>query len=276
MGIVNRTFAGDAEAGVILRCGGQGSLARENATSHSHPDPEFCLVLAGFSRFIIRGAIHSLVPGTLVWLSADQKHVLVEQSLDHRMLIVSYRSGFVRRCAGPECRRSLLDNRNIVLARKIPSERASLIQKIANELKALPESNRFAKDGFRFLFDMAWRAFCESSEVSEKRETHPAVEKALALLVNGNEEKLSALAGAVGLSASALCRLFKAQVGDSIVRYRNRQRVARFVEYHGRGLKATATEAAYRAGFGSYAQFYRIFTDITGLTPRAYRRQTKG
>ena len=32
------------------------------------------------------------------------------------------------------------------------------------------------------------------------------------------------------------------------------------------------SEVVYQAGFGSYAQFYRVFTKITGYTPRAFQR----
>jgi AraC-like DNA-binding protein len=62
-----------------------------------------------------------------------------------------------------------------------------------------------------------------------------------------------------GVSAGHLARIFKREMGVSLVEYRNRQRIARFSETllqggRSRGLKQVAADA----GFGSYSQFNRI------------------
>ena len=195
------------------------------------------------------------------------------------MLIASFRPLFVNENAGPECSAALLrkETSRKELARKISRKSTLLIESLLLELDSMnDESGNFAKAGFSFVFDYAWRAFCASAEESARKETHPAVEKALGLLMRGNTEKLTALARASGLSPSALCRLFKAQTGLSIVDYKNKLKVARFIELYGDGRKNNMTAAAYEAGFGSYAQFYRIFAQITGTSPRQYQKQRPG
>lgn len=71
------------------------------------------------------------------------------------------------------------------------------------------------------------------------------------------------------VSAGHLARTFKAEVGCSLVEYRNRLRLVRFFAIMRTG-KRSLLEAATQAGFGSYAQFLRVHRQLTGLAPRDY------
>jgi AraC-like DNA-binding protein len=73
-----------------------------------------------------------------------------------------------------------------------------------------------------------------------------------------------------------LSRVFKAQTGVSIGRFRNQQRMQRFLLLYGRGRRMTALAAALEAGFGSYAQFHRFFRQETGRSPSAFARERLG
>jgi AraC-like DNA-binding protein len=80
------------------------------------------------------------------------------------------------------------------------------------------------------------------------------------------------LAASLGISLSRLARLFKRETGASLVDYRNQLRLERFqmlVDSGGDNL----LEAALSAGFGSYAQFHRVFRAWRGTTPREYLRE---
>jgi AraC-like DNA-binding protein len=77
------------------------------------------------------------------------------------------------------------------------------------------------------------------------------------------------IASSLGISVSRLARVFKQEIGVSMVDYRNRLRLERFqmlVDSGGENL----LEAALSAGFGSYAQFHRVFRAWRGTTPREY------
>ena len=80
---------------------------------------------------------------------------------------------------------------------------------------------------------------------------------------------LATLARAAGLSPSHLSRIFKEQTGVPISRFRNQQRLQRFLRLYGSGRRTTALAAALEAGFGSYAQFHRVFREQTGRSPSA-------
>jgi AraC-like DNA-binding protein len=71
----------------------------------------------------------------------------------------------------------------------------------------------------------------------------------------------------LGISPSRLARVFKEEMGMSLVDYRNRLRLERFevlVDKGGENL----LQAALAAGFGSYAQFHRVYRELRGATPR--------
>ncbi len=73
------------------------------------------------------------------------------------------------------------------------------------------------------------------------------------------------------MSLSRLARLFKSEVGLSLVEHRNRMRVDRFLSLVRSG-RVDLLLAALDAGFGSYAQFHRVFRTLHGQSPREYLR----
>jgi len=75
------------------------------------------------------------------------------------------------------------------------------------------------------------------------------------------------IATELDISLSRLARVFKRQMGMSLVEYRNRLRLERFQTLLDNGGE-NLHDAALRAGFGSYAQFHRVFRALRGGSPR--------
>lgn len=100
---------------------------------------------------------------------------------------------------------------------------------------------------------------------------HPIVVGTLRLLAKDPSMVGKELAAELGLSVSRLARVFKEQMGMSLVEYRNRLRLERFdllLDQGGDNLLG----AALAAGFGSYSQFHRVFRAMRGVTPKRYIR----
>jgi AraC-like DNA-binding protein len=101
---------------------------------------------------------------------------------------------------------------------------------------------------------------------------HPAVRRALQLLstedMDTEDDDLAALAQRCGASPAYLSRVFARQVGVPLSRYRNNVRLGRFWTHYRAESQPTITEAMYAAGFGSYAQFYKVFAQAYGCGPR--------
>jgi AraC-like DNA-binding protein len=95
------------------------------------------------------------------------------------------------------------------------------------------------------------------------------VRRAIAALNEDPTISADRLASQLSASSARLARAFRSELGVSLVQYRNRLRLERFfglVEQQGGNF----SEAAQTAGFGSYAQFHRIFRQHVGVTPREY------
>jgi AraC-like DNA-binding protein len=75
------------------------------------------------------------------------------------------------------------------------------------------------------------------------------------------------LAREFGVSPGHLARIFKTELGVSLVEYRNRLRLRSFFD-RVEGGEANLVGAAQAAGFGSYAQFHRVYRQMFGGTPR--------
>lgn len=77
------------------------------------------------------------------------------------------------------------------------------------------------------------------------------------------------LAKKLAVSSSKLTHLFKEEMGVSLIDYKNRLRLERFLTLVAPG-GGNLMQAALDAGFGSYAQFHRVFRELLGATPREY------
>ena len=105
--------------------------------------------------------------------------------------------------------------------------------------------------------------------VSGSSSPHPAVTKAVRMLADDPSLPAADLAAHLQVGPGRFARVFKTEMGVSLVRYRNQLRLERFVKIMDAG-RSNMMEAARAAGFGSYAQFHRVFQSLRGTTPRAY------
>ncbi len=95
------------------------------------------------------------------------------------------------------------------------------------------------------------------------------VRRAIAALNEDPTLSADELAVRLSVNSARLARTFRAEVSVSLVQYRNRLRLERFfglVQHQG----GSFSDAAQTAGFGSYAQFHRIFRQHVGVAPREY------
>lgn len=243
---------------------------------HRHDELEVNLVVRGSATYLLGDRRYDLGEGTLAWLFPDQDHVLVSQSDGFVMWWAVFSTGLLHHaCATPETT-DLLD-RNPVghLCRRLDVRR---VQRIVGLFSAVEETGSTDESdlydaGLAYLLLSCWEAYRASEDAVEGLDIHQAVERAARILSNETYTgSLTQLARRSGLSPSRLSRLFKEQVGLTISQFRNKKRLERFLEIYGRGRRVGALEAALDAGFGSYAQFHRVFKRATGGSLEDYRR----
>ena len=123
------------------------------------------------------------------------------------------------------------------------------------------------------LLGLSHRFLAECALLPRKDGSSDMLARAQMILENALECKRSVrdLAAELGVSASALNRLFRQRLGISPMRYRLECRIAR-ADYLLRNTMLSAKEIAYRLGYCNQFYFSQEFRRLTGLTPRAVRR----
>jgi AraC-like DNA-binding protein len=241
---------------------------------HRHAELELNLVVRGTASYLLGDRRYALTPGTLTWLFPGQDHVLVDESSDHELWWAVFRPALVARIATSPHARPLAEEDPVgQFSRRLDAGRARRLTALIHDVHdAETVDDVLVNTGLAYLLGFAWRAFLDSDEIIEGVDLHPAVETVARMLrADPNVGDLTTLARAASLSPSHLSRIFKEQTGVSISRFRNQQRLQRFLRLYGRGRRTTALAAALEAGFGSYAQFHRVFREHAGRSPSALR-----
>jgi AraC-like DNA-binding protein len=242
--------------------------------AHRHAELEVNLVVRGTASYLLGDRRYALTAGTLTWLFPGQDHVLVDESSDHELWWAVFRPALVARMATTRHARPLLEQDPVgQFSRRLDSGRVRRLGALFHEIQdAETVDEVLVNTGLAYLLSFAWRAFLDSDEVVEGIDLHPAVETVARMLqADPDAGDLATLARAGRLSPSHLSRIFKEETGVSISRFRNQQRLQRFLRLYDRGRRTTALAAALEAGFGSYAQFHRVFREQTGRSPSALR-----
>lgn len=100
----------------------------------------------------------------------------------------------------------------------------------------------------------------------------PLVRKVTALVLEDRSLTGEAIAERLSMSPTSLAREFRRESGQTLVTFRNEARLNHFFQLVAPG-GANLLEAALGAGFGSYAQFHRVFRARFGHGPRKYFEQ---
>lgn len=248
-------------------------------------------MVRGRAAYAVEGQRVEIRRDSLLWLLPSQGHVLLEHSANLELYVVVIDPALLGGLAsGPgfEAWRGWLDGGqapNRVLHRVVEGLVAERLAGLCGALEqpgcaSVREDGRGGghyEAGLVWLAGEAWRAYNEAREGPAGAYLHPAVEAAADWLDRHAHEleadDLDALARRCHVSRPHLSRLFHRQTGQTLTAFRTGRRVQRFLGLIERGTAGSLTEAAYGAGFGSYAQAFRSVKTVTGQGPREHLRQ---
>jgi AraC-like DNA-binding protein len=263
--------------------------------SHHHVELELNLVVRGWITYVVGERCFTFPARTLLWLFPEQEHQLVARSADAQFYVAVFKPSLIAKaCHTPPyatLKRGNYQN-GVVLNTHLAPDAFDLIRKTMDSLmqgSLDPDVlNREAgygwlsnfsyqhgdpdglNAGLRYLLLLCWRSQKMGKVRGDATALHPAVRRAIQLLSDGGSElNLGKLARAGGTSEAYLSRTFRKQIGVPLSRYRNSLRLSRFWDEFREPEQKTVAEAVYAAGFGSYAQFYKVFTQAYGEGPRA-------
>lgn len=248
---------------------------------HRHIELEINLITRGEGVYLLEGTLYTLSRGSLFWQRSSADHGLIRVSEDLEMWIAVFRPEMLQRLCPPEMHQAVLSDRPTDrLHKKISVEAMKELSAVAQAMQTFDDDLPRYNAALGYWLLTAWSAhrrgevFSKNSEGADGGDVHPAVDRAIRLLRSDTPPgDVEALAKKAGLSPSQLTRVFAKQIGMSIVEYRQRVRLERFREIFNQGRRYNMTEAALRAGFGSYPQFHRVFKQHFGFNPAEYRRR---
>lgn len=261
---------------------------------HRHLELELNVVAEGRITYVFDGRRLTFEKRALVWMFPAQEHQLIDRSADARYYVAVFKPEMIGNACRGEDYRPLGESGEPggpVMHCDLEPGGFEHLCRIMDELMADgPDAatlNREAgfgaatdftyrhadpdwlNSGLRHLLLLSWRLQRGRHGRNRAIDLHPGVARAIDLLGKPDTpQDLKALARLCGMSPAYLSRLFRRQVGVPLTRYRNSVRLARFWQIHRDGGSKTLLESVYAAGFGSYAQFYRVFTETHGSGPR--------
>jgi AraC-like DNA-binding protein len=250
---------------------------------HYHDELELKLVLWGNTAYRIGTQTVELKAGSLLWLAPGQEHSLLGASDDLAMWVASYRAHTARAAERASGAR-VLDRPQGWGTCQLQLASVQQLSNLHATLAACKEPGLANAVALRLLTYCLTSArpldSAQPAEVMLGRGSggspHIAVARACELLRGPDADlSLERLARQCGLDSFRLSRVFKQQMGLSLVQFRNHLRVQRFITRFDHGDDHNMLEVALEAGFGSYPQFHRAFHQVAGYAPSEHLRRVR-
>ncbi|MCD8482167.1 MAG: AraC family transcriptional regulator [Verrucomicrobia bacterium] len=268
---------------------------------HHHIELELNLVAQGSITYVVDGRRYTFKKGELLWMFPAQEHQLVDRSADAAYYVAVFKPGLIQRSCRGERYSGLKKQKHasgMVLhtdlsPRDFDTLRQEMDALIADGLDAdvlnreagFGLSGQFTfkhndpdwlNAGLRHILLFAWRLQQGHNKSKNAIALHPAVRKALEYinLEPVADADIATLARHCGVSDAYLSRIFHKQIGVTLSRYRNSIRISKFWKLYRKSGQKGLLDAVYGAGFGSYAQFFRVFTSTYGKGPRQALKTT--
>ena len=241
---------------------------------HRHDELECNIVVRGRGSYIVENQRIDMVANSVAWLFPEQEHLMLNTSEDFALWIMVIRPEYLQQSCVDDAARLLLARKPAGLhLRHINPDATQQLQTICKQVIAAQSAPSLHNATLGYLLHRCLASYQQGSVVPLQQRLHPAIQQIIhQLLAHKETADLPGLARQVGLTPETVSRLFKRQTGLTLSTYRNRCRLDRFLNNYGDGHGPTMLDAALEAGFGSYAQFYRVFGEMMGQTPAQYRR----
>jgi AraC-like DNA-binding protein/quercetin dioxygenase-like cupin family protein len=219
---------------------------------HFHGEPEINLVVRGSATFGVGERTMHVRQGELIAFPSGQDHVLLDSSADLYLYAVGLDVDFSSQVLGGEP--------PLPVHVKLGAELESVLAKAA-DIVDRPRCEQAAAELWQRVHWLSRRA-----AGTESRSAHVLTRRALQLLNGAPQLGVAQIAKELRAHPSEVSRHFHRDMGMTLVRYRTRCRLLRFIALAGSGQEQLIA-AAGAAGFGSYSQFHRAFQAELGCAP---------
>ena len=232
---------------------------------HHHEDLELNIVFSGTVTYVVDSVAYQLVKGSCLWLFPNQEHQLVDAEGELSLVVCVFKREMVMEAAHSLWTAPLAGQQPpAIFCRELTSSDLVILRALTEDLCRSQENEELFEAGLRWLLFSAWKRFIDA-EVITGENCHWAVARTMEAIRKAPQLSLDSICTTLRVSRSHLSRLFHQQTGLSIPTYRNRMRLQLFFSLYRENSNLLG--CALDAGFGSYAQFYRVFKEHTGTSP---------
>lgn len=246
---------------------------------HFHGQLECLLIRRGSATLSVATQTQVVRSGQLCWILPGVPHVMGSFSPDFDMWVVELDAALVDACwttidaAGSTEDHAPFESWSVPLgeqlagrpAVEVSAEVAALLDELAAGVWATRRPDE-ARSGLAAFCLLALRTTLRNVDA---RRPNSVGQLASCLLLASPTMSRAAAAAELGVSEGFLSRAVHRDLGVTFVEHRARTRVAHFLALvQTKGLNFL--DAALAAGFGSYSQFHRTFSRVSGSRPRDY------
>jgi len=249
---------------------------------HFHGQLECLLIRRGSATLSVAAQTEVVRSGQLCWILPGVPHVMGNFSPDFDMWVVELDAALVDECwakinaanaAGSAEDHAPFESWSVPLGEQLAGrpavEVSAGVAELLAELAAGVWATRLPDEARSGLAAFGLLALRTTLRNVDARRPNSVGQLASCLLLASPTMSRAAAAAELGVSEGFLSRAVHRDLGVTFVEHRARTRVAHFLALvQAQGLNFL--DAALAAGFGSYSQFHRTFSRVSGSRPRDY------
>jgi AraC-like DNA-binding protein len=242
---------------------------------HTHEELEVNIIISGHATYLISGKKYHLKENSHCWLFPNHPHLLLNASVDFKMWVAVFKKSLLQRLVldGADPRLLMESFLGRVVNENVKKENDQLIPAF-EETNRLSGERALHNSSIALLCLKVWKCF-ESGKKAHSISISVEIQKALQLIQQKKHLSLDELSLKLNMSPSNLSRLFKKEIGLNVSHYKQKVSLEHFMSLWQNSPDINILKACLESGFGSYAQFYRVFSQNFGYGPAEYKRKLR-
>lgn len=258
----------------------------EETPRETHHDLfEICIYIKGDVLFFVEGLTYEVAKDDILCINNRELHKLkVLSPTKYERIIFHFNPSYINSLdmTGGKSLLEFMENRNQYAGHKIEGSivQKSTIPKLLKRIESYIDSDLAERDlmirvlMIEFLQELKTLKSGSDPEKSNNVRQDKRVKEIAEYINDHLEDKISLdfLADNFFINKYHLCHLFKRETGFTIFEYISSKRIIRAKELILKGN--SLLDSCYSAGFSDYANFYKAFKKITGISPKQFLKNT--
>lgn len=247
---------------------------------HWHDHLEIMACLQGSFSIRVEGEVYHLMPGDFLLINGGDSHEIFEGERNGLQLICSIDTGILKNAQEwyffqtVGSRKDGHIHKDSPVAQHLLEVLGHMAYLVTDDIRLNREENWYEYHMYLYDLLLVLSGYKEKASAAGQKERKEEFRKCISFLNDHYSEDITihTLAHQMGVSEPTMYRMFQKHLGMSFVTYLNMVRVRGACVLLEQPQNKVA-DIAFSCGFTSLSNFYRIFGEIMGMTPREYRKK---